>query len=386
MTTHATIERCPTCGSSDPNTAASSCYNAAWHRGDVVHLQHEPIGTPGSQCSATCGAAIDDPPSQIAVDREFVTCPACYRETIARKVDDILPGLGTLVRQTTVTQWGSSIRETSNEDEHWSGPAKILHQELSDNEIDRTTLEGLRAAYRSLRDHHVAETTALAQRRDDLTRRRDDQLARSQEILAESQRLLASADTIMASADTIMRRDEKTIDQITSESARLSEIVDFMRDHYSPIGGRSCALCVYEDGRFIRPCAVHRWDDSAAKILASRVADPEDPTMLDYLSDKDLAGWMERAGLNDKELEGTYLRTILTELRERRDAEAIFIDADLQLQAIADCATCADDLHELDHEHRSILRRWQIAQGALCALARIHRGYLQSLREGSDPR
>lgn len=44
---------------------------------NVVHLQLEPIGTPGEMCHASCDAMIDDPPSQLAVDVMFVTCPHC---------------------------------------------------------------------------------------------------------------------------------------------------------------------------------------------------------------------------------------------------------------------------------------------------------------------
>ena len=269
---------CPTCRSSNPNIAASNCYNP-WHRGIDVHLQHDPFGTTGAGCGAACGATIDDPPSQLAVSLEFVSCPACivavpacdrshpspsctdpgcYRETAARKADEILPGLGDLVRKGRLDPdppTSTPITKVEDDRSRWKDPATILgrHQELSDDEIDQTSLEDLRGAYRSLRDHHVAETTALVSRRDDLTRRRDALLAKNQTILAESQRLITTASTIMSS-------DEKRIDHLTEENARLSEIIDFMRNRYSPLGGRSCALCVYEDGRFIRACALHRWE------------------------------------------------------------------------------------------------------------------------------
>lgn len=72
MTTPAT-KVCPACKSI---TRRTGCYNA-WHRGAVVHLQREPVGTPGAACSAACSAQIDEPPSQLAVDRAFVTCQAC---------------------------------------------------------------------------------------------------------------------------------------------------------------------------------------------------------------------------------------------------------------------------------------------------------------------
>lgn len=142
---------CPSCGSQDAN---SSCYNA-WHRGAIVHLMHEPIGTPGSLCSAACGTEIDDPPSQLAVDREFVTCSTCYREAIARRVDSILPGLGDLVRSCKLDPKLPTGNKINNDaDEFWDGAARIIQssRDLSDEEIDTATPEDLRAAYRALRD------------------------------------------------------------------------------------------------------------------------------------------------------------------------------------------------------------------------------------------
>lgn len=144
---------CPSCGSREAN-APSRCYNA-WHRGAVVHFQHEPIGTSGPQCSATCGAKIDDPPSQLAVDREFVTCRACYREAHARKADDILPGLGDLVRTGKLDPDLPSGDKVKNDpDDFWSGAARIIQspRDLSDEEIEAATPDELRAAYRALRN------------------------------------------------------------------------------------------------------------------------------------------------------------------------------------------------------------------------------------------
>jgi len=262
-------------------------------------------------------------------------------------------------------------------------------QELSNEDVDRSSPDDLRAAYRSLRDHHLTETTALISRRDDLTRRRDDALAKSNQVHTKSQRLLIQA-------QAIMHRDEETIDRLGSENARLSEIVDFMQHRYSPIGNRPCALCVYDDDRLVRYCAMHRWHDTAAKILAARAVDPENPATTDYLSDEELVAWADAAFAYREPMAGSYLRLILDELRERRDAEAMFVDVDLQLQVLVDCEACADDTHGSDDEHRKILKRWRIAQGTLCALARIHRGYLRSRNapdgedhntpDGEDPR
>lgn len=123
------VESCPTCGSNSPNTAASNCYNA-WHRGTVVHL----VGTPGSKSSAACGAEIDDPPSQLTIDREFITCQQCRREIYARIADEaasalgILPGLGDLVRQGKLNPGTTRPRDAAG-DEHWRDPVKIIRGE-----------------------------------------------------------------------------------------------------------------------------------------------------------------------------------------------------------------------------------------------------------------
>jgi hypothetical protein len=121
--------------------------------------------------------------------------------------------------------------------------------------------------------------------------------------------------------------------------------------------------------------------NEALRVFALRTGDPANLAKLalpDYLTDAELAGWVEYADLHREALRGTYLHYVLAELRERRDAEAMFVDADLQLQRIADCQACADDLHAPDDNHRAIIKRWRLAQGALCALARIHRGYLSN--------
>ena len=237
------------------------------------------------------------------------------------------------------------------------------HQELSDEDVDRASIDDLRAAYRALRDHHIAETTALISRRDDLTRRRDAQLAKNQHVLTESQKLIERADAIMTS-------DQETLDRLGTENARLSEIIDYMQNRYSPIGGRSCALCVYVEGRFIRPCALHRWEDTTAKVLASRAADPEDPLTTDQLSDGELATWAASVDVHT----------------ERRDAELIFAEVDRQFQEV-DCRTCDDEGADNCEVHKLLVRQWRSARAALCDLARIHRGYLRSLNapNGGDP-
>lgn len=38
---------------------------------------------------------------------------------------------------------------------------------------------------------------------------------------------------------------------------KYGEIIDYMRNRYSPVGGRGCELCVFENGKFVRPCKLH---------------------------------------------------------------------------------------------------------------------------------
>jgi hypothetical protein len=120
-------------------------------------------------------------------------------------------------------------------------------------------------------------------------------------------------------------------------------------------------------------------EEAAHKALLVKRPLPVDTAV--YLTDGELAGWLKL--IEQTYFQGTYLAAILTELRERRDAEAFFIDADLQLQAIGDCGDCNGGAHPADHPHREIISRWRLAQGALCAMARIHRGYQDSLRGGT---
>lgn len=202
--------------------------------------------------------------------------------------------------------------------------------ELSDEDVQRAPADELRAAYRALRDHRAAEA---------------------------------------------------------AESARLAEIVGYMTDRYSPLGGRGCALCVYDDGRFVRPCAVHRWEDVTAKVLARRTADPEDPSFETHLSEAELAAWTASAAIDEPHLEGTNLRAVLDELRERRDAELLFVEVDRQLQDVIDCTACDDGGPDGCAQHHGLIWQWRNARSALCDLARIHRGYLLCLNapSGGDP-
>jgi hypothetical protein len=323
------------------------------------------------------------------------------------------------------------------------------HRELSDAEVASTSIDDLRSAYIALRAHHIVETSALISRRDDLTRRRDDQLAKSSENLAASQALIERA-------DAIIRADEETIERLGEENKRLSEIIDFMQNRYSPLGGRGCALCVYDDGRFVRACALHRWsaerddapprdsyqagyqacdrqhrapsckdpgcyceehaskaDEIAAglghlvragaiavctsitigeyiipSLCALRTADPRDPTTEPHLSAAELATWAKACGVDQPAMEDTFLRYIFDELRERRDAESLFVELDRRFQDIVDCESCSTSGPDGCEEHEGLIRSWRHARSALCDLARIHRGYMMSLNapSGGDPR
>ena len=246
------------------------------------------------------------------------------------------------------------------------------YQELSDEDVERASLDDLRAAYRTLRDHHIAETAALISRRDEFTRRRDE-LLKSPEDLTKTH--------------TLVNRADEFIDRLGSENARLSEIVDFMQNDYSPLGGRGCALCVYVDGQFVRACALHRWEDTAAKVLASRASDPEDPATADHLTDIELAAWAASVDLYDESMRTSYLRMIVDELEDRRHAEVLFAEIDREFQDV-DCPTCDDGGADNCETHKAIVRQWRSARAALCDLARIHRSYLLSLNapDEGDPK
>lgn len=160
------------------------------------------------------------------------------------------------------------------------------HQELSDDQIESASLDELRAAYRALREHHIAETTtALISRRT---------------------------------------------------------------------------------------------------VLASQA---NDPAATNYLTDDALIAWAARAGIYETPMEGSYVRQIVDELRERRAAEAIFVEIDRQFQEV-DCRTCDDAGADNCERHKLLVRQWRSARAALCDLARLHRGYLLSLNapSGGDPR
>lgn len=215
------------------------------------------------------------------------------------------------------------------------------HQELSDEDISRATPDALRTAYRALRERHVTETTALASRRDDLTRRRDEQLANCHEIIEESQKLIERA-------DTIMRNHEEVIDRLGAENVRLSR-------------------------------ALHHWTKTTANVLARRTADPEDPWATCHLSNEELFVWANRAGLYEDEMKGTCLRAIVDELRERREAEVLFVEIDRKFQGVIDCVGCSDGGPDGCGDHKDLIRQWRAARSALCDLARIHRRYLMSL-------
>ena len=125
-----TTHHCPNCKSTDPHVCASNCYNP-WHLGLVVHLQREPIGTPGAECHAACSAVIDDAPSELAINQAFVSCPACLVVGFSRKADEILPWLGGLVRQAHLVPVQPTSK-TIDTDDNWKGSATIIKAPLND--------------------------------------------------------------------------------------------------------------------------------------------------------------------------------------------------------------------------------------------------------------
>lgn len=47
------------------------------------------------------------------------------------------------------------------------------------------------------------------------------------------------------------------VEKLTEERDAALEIIDYMRNKYSPINGRGCVLCVYDNGVFQRSCKFH---------------------------------------------------------------------------------------------------------------------------------
>jgi len=73
------------------------------------------------------------------------------------------------------------------------------------------------------------------------------------------QETLEEQRNVVQEATRAVEATKEKIDRVTVERDRLAEIIHYMRNDYSPLGARGCALCVYDNGRFIRACAVHRW-------------------------------------------------------------------------------------------------------------------------------
>jgi hypothetical protein len=49
--------------------------------------------------------------------------------------------------------------------------------------------------------------------------------------------------------------------RLLDELTRLRDDLDFMRNEWTPLSARPCALCVYDNGVFIRSCKLHESDD-----------------------------------------------------------------------------------------------------------------------------
>ena len=56
--------------------------------------------------------------------------------------------------------------------------------------------------------------------------------------------------------------ERKECNAASARAEEAEEQLAFMRDRWSPFGGRSCSLCVYEDGVFKRNCKLHEWADA----------------------------------------------------------------------------------------------------------------------------
>jgi hypothetical protein len=85
-------------------------------------------------------------------------------------------------------------------------------------------------------------------------------------------------------------------------------------------------------------------------------------------------------------MDRSFLRQIIDDLRERRTAETMFTEIDRQFQEV-NCRTCDDAGADNCAKHKLLVQQWRSARAALCDLARLHRGYLQSLNapSGGDP-
>jgi len=185
------FESCPYCNGS--LETATDCWNP-WHRGVIVH-QESP------RDRARCGTAIDDPPNQLSIRLDFVSCHRCHFEWFAQSAEAATPGLGLAFR---------------------------LAKQLIEKQNERS----------------VAQVQAIeAQAKT---------IGTLQETLEEQR-------NVVQEATRAVEATKEKIDRVTVERDRLAEIIHYMRNDYSPLGARGCALCVYDNGRFIRACAVHRW-------------------------------------------------------------------------------------------------------------------------------
>ena len=153
---------CLTCRSTNRNMTAHGCHNP-WHKGLHVHFRRASI-------VPLCATSIDDAWSELADAWDAVTCPiclaqspacdrthsapscvdpACHREEAARKADDILPGLGALVRSGKLSPMPTSVEpHPPNE---WRDPATIIQRPFIDHprSIKAAFQDMLRIAYQA---------------------------------------------------------------------------------------------------------------------------------------------------------------------------------------------------------------------------------------------
>jgi hypothetical protein len=55
--------------------------------------------------------------------------------------------------------------------------------------------------------------------------------------------------------------------RLLDELTRLHDDLDFMRNEWTPLSARPCALCVYDNGVFMRSCKMHESDDIRNEAL-----------------------------------------------------------------------------------------------------------------------
>ena len=259
------------------------------------------------------------------------TCddPACYREKHARRADDALPGLGDLVRSGQLDPDSPTSVKLGNVDGagQWADRAEVLDANENARGWRVATVPPARSwsvaggppspfpGWRSCNRTHAAPPC-------------DDPACYCEEHASR-------ADAILPGLGDFVRRG------------------DIAPNLWIWIG-----------------------DSPLPPLRDTRSADPANPTTTDRLTDEELASWARNCRIDEKSMEGTYLRFLVDELQDRRAAEAAFAEVDDRFQAL-ECEAC-DDLSgsRLCPEHEVLAKQWRRARDELLEQARIHRGYL----------